>query len=115
MTTITCQFCQKVLLPFRQEDVDDLLQVFYCSTCQVDFYYWINSNPLSKSHHSFIIHDQHSYEWVVNEVHSILYLIQPIRKIANTWKREEMIIITPPLPLTPQNVLQKLKTYLLLL
>jgi hypothetical protein len=110
---MNCQFCSYPLTHLPRTDIDDLLDVYSCETCQVDYFYWRNSYPLSKSHHSFIIHGQKSYEWAVTKDYSVLYQIEPIRKLDHNWKRGPMIVMSTITQLTPNNVLQKLKTYLI--
>lgn len=112
---MNCQFCHLLLTPLICSDIDDLLEVYPCQNCQVDYYYWRNSYPPSKSHHSFIIHGERSYEWAVTKNYSFLYQIEPKRKLDHTWKRGPMMIKSSITQLTPDNVMQKLKTYLIFL
>lgn len=116
---INCQFCYKCTHYKPLKAMKDLgVDVYFCFACNAEYLVWQNSNIGSVSLYTTI--NEKMYRWTVaGDRHTLWYVENPGVPGFETNKNLKHILSidensTKPV-MTPNNIQEKIRTYLLIL
>ena len=119
-TEMPCKFCEKSSQYSPLQEMESHgVRVYFCHDCQAEYLYWSDGGSLSTSLYTTI--NDKMYRWTVsNNFNAILwYVTDPgtpgVRKNKSLKFIKEFVNQAEVTTITPQNIVDKLKTYLLFL
>ena len=120
MTTRLCDFCQKetVYCPITISKKQRKLTTYFCYDCKAEYVCWSGANVTAR--HLYTVIDEKCYRWsvtMISNVGHIWLILEPGIPGKQANKKLELVrVFKEDVPIiTPDNIKDKLSTYLLFL